>query len=695
MSIPKIRERLRSYLFLLLFLSACQSSKPAEGTQTPKPTPSWRPLNVLLVTIDTLRADRLGCYGYSKIETPNLDELAQKGVLFENAVAQTPLTPSSHASIFTGTYPTVHHVRDTGGFILDASHQTLAEILQQRGWQTAAFVGSAVLNRVFGLNQGFQTYDDRIPEAEPYSATRGHPDRPAGEVVDLAISWLEQQSDKSPEFLWVHIYDPHAPFEPPTPFKEKYASRPYDGEIAYADRELGRLFNTVEKKWPADKRVIAVLADHGESLGEHGEYSHGVFIYDSTLRIPWIMAGPGISPGQRIKDQARTIDLLPTLLDLLGAKPPTSCQGTTLVPAFSGQRVSTTYSYVETLFPKINMGWAELRGIRTGKWKYIRAPRSELYDLENDPGEITNLIQQYPADTEKLEYQLRELTSTGEGKATEEIRLNTLSAETEEQLRSLGYVSGGTPRKLELTGQGIDPKDRLDILKLVEESTSTQKKTPPALRIQLLQRAVRRDPTNPSLYIVLGDGLEKHQRYAEALELYQSALRQENTATSKIYARMARVYGRQRNIAAAISAFKKAVELDPTDLETQNKLAVTYLLVGRTAEAENMLKAVLVLSDENAQAHNSLGWIALKKGDTGAAQQQFERALQLDPKLMEAYINLGMLYKRTGDYARAQANFAAFLAKASQQKERDSILRVKRELAEVIEKQQISLSRPK
>src|SRR5262249_49505540 len=196
-------------LLLLLLLVACQSTK-RENSQSTAPIPVWRPINIVLVTIDTLRADRLGCYGYSKIETPNLDSLAQQGVLFENAVAQTPLTPPSHASIFTGTYPTVHHVRDTGGFILDSSQLTLAEILQQKGWQTGAFVGSAVLNRVFGLNQGFQTYDDSIPEAEAYSATRGHPDRPAAEVVDLAISWLKQQSDESPVFLWVHVYDPHA-----------------------------------------------------------------------------------------------------------------------------------------------------------------------------------------------------------------------------------------------------------------------------------------------------------------------------------------------------------------------------------------------------------------------------------------------------------------------------------------------------
>ena len=378
-------------LVVLVFLGSCKSGAP--------PTP--RRLNVLLVTVDTLRADRLGCYGYSGIETPNLDQVARHGVLFENASAPAPLTAPSHASMMTGVYPAVHKVRNTGGFVLSPLQPTLAKILQDQGWDTAAFIGSSVLKKRFGLNQGFATYDDEMPAATGGSA-EAEPERRAEEVVDRAAKWLGSQSGK-PFFLWVHVYDPHIPYDPPAPFREKYRDRPYDGEIAYTDQQLGRLFDAVARKSPPENTVIAVLSDHGESFSEHGEYTHGVFLYDSTLRIAFLMSGGSIPPGVRVKQQARTIDLLPTILELAGGKAPPEAQGTTLVPSFQGKEVSTKYSYAETLFPKLNMGWAEMRAIRTNRWKYIRAPKPELYDLVQDPGETTNVIASHPADVKELE----------------------------------------------------------------------------------------------------------------------------------------------------------------------------------------------------------------------------------------------------------------------------------------------------
>ena len=675
-------RRLRCYLLLFVFLFGCQGPTK-EGSQKARGA-VWRPLNVVVVTIDTLRADHLRCYGYSKIETPNLDLLARNGTLFENAVSQVPTTPPSHASMFTGTYPPVHQVRNVGGFSLDPSHQTLASILQQKGWQTAAFVGSSALAKVTGLNQGFRIYDDRMAESE----TGGNSSqRRAGRVVSRAIEWLREQSSQTPFFLWVHVYDPHSPYDPPSPFKEKYADRPYDGEIAYTDMELGRLFKALEQKAPFEKTVLAVLSDHGESLSEHGEYSHGIFIYDSTLHIPWIMTGPGIEKGRRIKGQVRTIDLLPTLMDLLGGDVPAVCQGASLVPAFSGERVRTTYSYAESLTPKIDMGWTELRGMRTEKWKYIRAPRSELYDLENDPEETTNVIRRYPAEAEKLEYQLKEVTSTGVGQPAEEVRSKPISAETEEQLRSLGYVWSWAPLKLELTGQGIDPKDRVHILKLLEEATTNQKRTPAPQRIQLLSQALRDDPTNSMVYFLLGESYEKGRREDEALKIYQKAVQHGVLGLNKIYVRMAKIYGRHGKVDAAISAFEKAVELNPSDLDTQNKLAVAYLMRRQIDLAQRTLRAILALDEADAQAHNSLGWIALQRQDTEAALKEFERALQLDPNLMETYVNLGMLYKARGDYTHARACFETFLAKASGTEYKDSMPQVRRELAWIVKKQ--------
>ncbi len=684
MKIEEIRNLKWCLWFLpVVILLGCQSIQK-ESSQAIRRLPAWRPLNILIVTIDTLRADHLGCYGYSKIETPNLDRLARSGVLFENAFSQVPITPPSHASIFTGTYPMVHQVRSLGGFSLDSSHPTIATILQQKGWQTAAFVGSTAVARATGLNQGFQTYDDRMTEP----GMNGNPSqRRAGRVVDRALEWLGQQSGQTPFFLWVHVFDPHTPYDPPSPFKEKYTDHLYDGEIAYTDRELGRLFEAVEQKAPPDQTVLVVLSDHGESLAEHGEYSHGVFIYDSTLRIPWIMTGPGIRTGQRIKEQARTIDLLPTLMDLMGGETPAQCQGVSLVPAFSGGRIRTTYSYAESLLPKIDMGWTELRGMRTDKWKYIRAPRSELYDLESDPKETINVIQRYPAEAEKLEFQLRELTATGTGEPAERVHSKPISEETEEQLRSLGYVWSWAPLKLELTGQGIDPKDRVHVLKLLEEATNNPKRIPATQRIQLLQQAFEEDPTNSMVVFLLGEGFETSHKDSEALMLYQKATQQGISGMNKIYVRMAKIYGRHGNVDAAISAFEKAVEMNSSDLDTQNKLAVAYLMSGRIDQAERTLKAILALNEADAQAHNSLGWIALKKHNSETALQEFDRALRLNPDLMEAYINLGMLYKERGDYARARTCFESFLAKASGTAYKDSIPKIQRELALVMQEQ--------
>lgn len=671
-------------LLLLILICGCQTPRNESPQKPPAANTAWRPLNVILVTIDTLRADRLGCYGYPKNLTPNLDRLAKSGVLFENAVAQTPSTPPSHASMFTGTYPTVHQVRNAGGFALDKSHRTLAEILQEKGWQTAAFVGSSVLDRVYGLNQGFQTYDDRMPKA----LAGEEPSRRAGQVVDRALDWLQKRAAPNPLFLWVHIYDPHAPHDPPQPFKKRYKSNPYDGEIAYSDRELGRLFDGVAKKFQSEKTLMTVLADHGESLSEHGEYYHGVFLYDSTLRIPWIMLGPGIPAGVRVNNQVRTIDLLPTLMALLAGETPSTSQGVSLAPAFAGNPIDTNYSYAEALYPKLNMGWAELRALRTGRWKFILAPRSELYDLHSDPGETVNVIEKHPAEARALQEQLGRVASIGRDNSPEKIQIKTISAATERKLESLGYVSAGAPKHLSLTGQGIDPKDRIHVLKLLEESASSQRSIPPEQRIRLLERARKEDPSNPVIYYLLGQAYERRQEPDKALEIYRMALQQKVTATNKIYSRIGVIHGEQGRVDEAISAFEKAVEADPTDIESEDKLALAYLLKGRVAEAERILKHLLAADDENSQAHNNMGWIALKKGDAPAARRHFTRALQLDPDLLEAYLNLGSLYKDAGEYGRARDSFEKYLAKASAEANPETIQKVQRELAAVIQLQQ-------
>lgn len=504
-----------------IFLLSCSSREIASSTKTAGQ--ALRPLNLVVVTIDTLRPDHLHCYGYQNIETPTLDALAQSGVLFENAVAQTPLTPPSHASIFTGQYPTVHGVRNTGGFVLQSSARPLARILNERGWATAAFVSSAVLKKSFGFSNGFDVYDDQMPKSAKGAGFREDPERRASDAVDRAVQWLHAQAG-NPYFVWLHLYDPHLPYDPPNEFKAKYKNAPYDGEIAYADQQLGRFLEAVRQKSPQDQTLVAVLSDHGESLSQHGEYTHGIFLYDSTLRIAFMLSGPGVPAGVRVKQQTRSIDFLPTVLALLGGDAPSNVQGTSLVPTFSGGPAPTEISYEETLYPKLSMGWSELRAIRTNRWKYVRAPKPELYDLISDPFEATNIIAQHPAEAQKFEAQLDHIVSANGGGNTEQLKTNALDGRVMDQLRSLGYLSGSSASTYSLTGKGVDPKDGVGVLRLLYLAEQSPTVTSEAQRIQLLRQAVDEDPLSPSLYYQLGSELEKTGRRDEALKLYRNAL---------------------------------------------------------------------------------------------------------------------------------------------------------------------------
>jgi Tfp pilus assembly protein PilF len=578
--------------------------------------------------------------------------------------------------MFTGVYPTVHKVRDTGGFILDSSHAKLAEILQKQGWDTGAFVGASVLKKAFGFNRGFAAYDDEMPKLAAGSMASEHPERRAGDVVDRAIGWLGSQSGK-PFFLWVHVFDPHSPYDPPSPFREEYRGRPYDGEVAYTDQQLGRLFETVAKKSPPENTLMVVLSDHGESLSEHGEYTHGVFLYESTLRIPFVMAGPGVPKGVRVKQQARTIDLLPTLLDVMGGKAPREVQGVSLAPAFTGREVPTTYSYAETLYTKINMGWAELRGIRTNRWKYIRAPKPELYDLIEDPAETTNVIGTHAAEVRELEGRLKLVTGSGGG--PEKVETAMVDRRTVDQLKSLGYLGGSSQQQYGLTGEGTDPKDRRQVLKLLYFAASPDA-GPASRRIAMLRQALAEDPANPSIYFHLGEEYGKAGRNAEAMKLYRDGIGR-GIRTGWLYSRLGFLYLRQGNKPEAIASYEQAAQLNPSDCESLNDLAMAYLETGKLADAERVFKWCLAAGEEYSPAYNGLGLVSIQKQDLTAARGYFEKAVQLDPDLLEAQLNLGRIYKIIGANTRARECFEAFLARAPHAEYGPIIARVKEELA--------------
>lgn len=635
-----------------------QNSTPQIATSTVKP----QPVNVVLITLDTVRADHLHCYGDQKIKTPVIDALAHDGVLFEKAVTQTPLTGPSHASIFTGENPNVHHVRDTGGFALQPSSVTLATTLQRSGWDTAGFISATVLSRQFGFNQGFATYDDQIPEVVDKNTGELAAARPANVTVDRGIHWLNRQSGK-PFFVWLHLYDAHQPYNPPPQFRRQYPNDPYDAEIAFEDHELGRFLDVVRKKSPAGKTLILLLSDHGEGLGQHGEDGHGIFLYDSTVRIAWIMDGPGIPAGVRVQQQAREIDALPTVLDLLGGKASSAIQGSSMVPAFSGKPVPTTYSYEETLYPKINMGWAELRGIHTAHWMYIRAPKPELYDLDKDPGELNNVIAAQPKEFRQMEAQLKLLSRLGSSN-TETVVTQPMDRKTIDQLRSLGYVGGSSDSSVKLNGKGADPKDRIGVLKIFERVTGPEgAKLSPARKVAMLQQAIAEDPTNPYLYSTLAEQYRQTGQSDLAMQTCLSALHH-GVRNGVIFSLLGTLYMHQGNMKQAILFLQQGVNMDPLNLERQANLASALRQDGQLDKAEKIFRHVNAIQP-NAPAYNGLGTVEISRHNLSAARADFNRALQLDPLNMEAQYNLGLYCAQAHDFPCVVTAFKTFLAKAS------------------------------
>ncbi len=653
----------------ILAIMSCKYSRQKENYPV-----ILKPENVVLITLDTVRADHLHCYGDEKIKTPVLDGLAARGALFEKAMAQTPLTQPSHASMFTGTNPNVNHVRDTGGFALQPSSVTLATVLQKHGWNTAGFISATVLKKIFGFGQGFATYDDQLLQSV---SDMEIVTRPANVTVDHAISWLNAQP-KQPFFVWVHLYDAHEPYNPPSQFRKQYPGDPYDAEIAFEDQQLGRFLHAVYEKSPADKTLVVVLSDHGEGLGQHGEFKHGVFLYDSTVRIAWITAGPGVPAGVHIQQQAREIDLLPTVLDLLGGKASPAVQGTSLVPAFSDKTVPSTYSYEETLYPKINMGWSELRGIHTAHWMYVRAPKPELYNLDQDPGELNNVIDAHPKEYRELEAQLKKLSRLGNSD-TEKVVASQMDQNTMKQLESLGYVSGFSARDIELNGKGPDPKDEVGILQTMNTVDGPgSNKISPAHKIEMLQAALQQDPTNPTLYYLLVDLDEKVGQTQQAMQTCLDAL-SHNIHSGMIFSRLGNLYLRAGNLKEAAYYYQKATQLNPLDVQGLNDMAVAYLQVGRYSDAERGFRWILTVQPY-APAYNGLGILADKQNDAVAARKDFEQAVQIDPTYVEGQLNLGIVCADTHDVPCARKAFRAFLATAPPSYGKE-ILQVKRGLA--------------
>ena len=408
-------------------------------------------LNVLLITVDTMRADAMGAYGRKDADTPWMDRLAAQGVRFAEARAQNVVTLPSHANILSGRYPTDHGVRDNSGFRFPADPETLATILKARGYRTGAFVSAFPLDSRFGLDRGFDVYDDRFANVDTHTAFQME-ERPGPETAALAADWIRAQGD-GPWFCWVHLYEPHFPYAPPEPVRSRFASAPYQGEVAAADAALGPLVETTLAAGPSGRTLVVLTADHGESLGEHGEPTHGIFAYEATLRVPLVLYAPSVLRARVVAEPVRHVDILPTVLDALALPPPSGIAGRSLLPLAAGQSLPPRESYLEALSSTRNRGWAPLIGVVRGPFKYVDLPLPELYDLSADPGETRNLAPVQPQRLEEMRAALsrvREGDRGWEGGAEDEA--------VRERLRALGYVAASRSLGARAFTDADDPK---------------------------------------------------------------------------------------------------------------------------------------------------------------------------------------------------------------------------------------------
>jgi arylsulfatase A-like enzyme len=432
------------------------------------PAPTSRPplAGVILITLDTTRADYLSAYGSSQAFTPNLDRLAAGGVVFEQAMTTAPLTLPAHASLFTGLLPPRHGVRDNAG-ALAGHHETLAARLQQHGFQTAAFVSSAILKADRGLAAGFESYDDRRASSR---AVAGGLQRPANETIDAALRWLKDRLER-PFFLWLHLYDPHAPYDPPEPIRTAYRDNPYAGEVAFADAELGRLTEFLDARGLLARTAVIVTADHGESLHEHGEAGHGIFLYQSVLHVPLIIRAPGLT-ARRVTAVTRIVDVMPTILDLVGVdRPATRLDGISLLEVARGGTDPELDAFAESQYP-LQFGWSPLRSLRNGRFKLIAAPRPELYDLERDPTEQHDLFSARPALGRALAQRLVEME--GDAPVHAGVADSSPGPDIAERLGALGYVAPAPSAATAGYGSLPDPKDHIgELNRLVRRRSET------------------------------------------------------------------------------------------------------------------------------------------------------------------------------------------------------------------------------
>lgn len=617
-------------------------------------------LNLLVVTLDTTRADRLGAYQRpGAADTPVFDRLAREGVLFEQAMTSAPLTLPAHATMFTGGFPPQHGVRDNGGFFLDPSATTLAERLREAGFRTGAFVGAYVLDSKWGLDQGFERYaDDFDLSTATGGISLGNVYRRAGDVVDLALPWLESVQQQR-FFAWLHFYDAHAPYDPPEPFASRFRGQPYNGEIAYADAQLGRLVQFLETRGLLDRTMIVVLGDHGESLGEHEEGTHGFFVYETSTHVPFLIRTPFTrTSGRRVPSVVRTADLTPTILDLLGVPasgPP--APGASLAAVMTGDRADLEVEgYAEAMYPLHHYGWSALKAIRRGPYKLIDAPRPELFDLSKDPGETTNLFAAEPDVANRLQRSLRALEA-GFERAGAPPKAESVDPETRARLASLGYVSSFVATASDPEVVRADPKDKIALFNLMSEAQDLREDASAAdRRIALLRQVVADDPNVIDAWFNLGNAHYRAGKFADAIPFFTKALALKPDYDLALI-NMANAYRALGKDDEALAGYEHYLRVDPKNAWVQYQAGEIHMDRGALDQATTYFRAALAIDEKVAAARVALGAVAIARGDTASGEREIQAALTATPDVRLAHFNLGVLAEARGD---AEAALAAY-----------------------------------
>jgi choline-sulfatase len=694
--------------------TAGRAAEIRQPVYAPVSAPRFDRANVIVISVDTLRRDHLAPYG-AAFATSAASRLAREGVVFEHAVSQVPLTLPSHASLFTGLYPPHHAIRDNG-FVLQPSATTLAERFLASGYATAGFVSSYVLHSRWGIGQGHQVYDDTFDYRGLEHRSLVDVERPAEPVVDAALAWLKQPTRRArPFYLWIHLYDPHEPYAPPEAFK-RAAPSAYAGEVIYADHEVNRVLDALDALNLRRDTVIVYLADHGEALGDHGEPSHGVFLYGETLDVPLILAPPArksVAPltealtGRRLQGLSRLVDVMPTLLDLTGQPIPSGLDGVSLVPMIVHERsdgVPSTndaatetsdapativgpVAYAETYFPRFHYGWSELFSIGTTRWKFVRAPRPELYDLTRDPKETRDVSAQFPGIAAALRAQLDALIPAS-GFASP--AAPQLDPEAAERLRSLGYISGNESAAQRRTGPRPDPKDKMPFLQALLRAQSLGNAGQLEQAAQQLESLARREADNPAVHLALSSVYLRRgyaqsavatARRAVALDpespvgilnlafAYQAAGQIDEAAMGfqrvlsldpgnvKALVGMAEIQYRRGMRDEAFGYYRRAAAAAPTFASIQTGLGILALELNRPGVANEALKRAVALGDTREGLHFNLGVLAEQRGDTALAAREYRAEVAAYEHAYEAWVNLGLLERQRGHLDAAIAAF--------------------------------------